>query len=185
MTFEHYRCQTVWMVDSHNRQTSGAVWFKHKYLTHPSVTPADRITAAIGGLAKTLTTGVPPQLRDDTLDKLKRLQNILAPTIGEDSRGTTNEHALPPRVQIHPQMRELAPPPRVPTMPSVDKTEFVLPPMWQRSQPDTREPPTEMTKQQPQRSRRIAEKTEKIRAHTGHYKDPVKKRRYGQRDSKR
>ena len=129
-SFEHYQCQTVWMVDSHNWRTSGAVWFKHKYLTHPSVTPADRITAAIGGLAKTLTTGVPPQLRDDTLDKLKRLQYILAPTIGEDSRGTTNEHALPPRVQIHPQMHELAPPPRVPTMPSVDETEFVLPPMW-------------------------------------------------------
>jgi len=52
-------------------------------------------------------------------------------------------------------------------MPSVDETEFVLPPMWQRSQPDTREPPTEMTKQQPRRSGRIAEKTEKIRADVG------------------
>ncbi len=166
-SFEHYQCQTVWMVDPHNRRTSGAVWFKHKYLTHPSVTPADRITAAIGGLAKTLTTGVQPQLRDDTLDKLKRLQDILAPTTGKVSGGATNEHALPPRVHIHPQMHTLAPPPRVPTMPSMDATEFVLPPMWQRSQPDPREPPTETTNQQPQRSRRIAEKTEKIRADAG------------------
>ena len=54
-------------------------------------------------------------------------------------------------------------------MPSMDATEFVvLPPMWQRFQPeDTWEPPTIMTKQQPRRSRRIAEKTEKIGANVG------------------
>ncbi len=58
---------------------SEAVWFKHKYLTNPSVTPEDQIVAAIGGLAKTLTTGVPPQLRKDTVDKLRKLQEILGP----------------------------------------------------------------------------------------------------------
>jgi hypothetical protein len=58
------------MKDTHATQVSGAVWFKHKYLTNPSITPEDRIVAAIGGLAKTLTTGVPPQLTDNTVDKL-------------------------------------------------------------------------------------------------------------------
>jgi len=69
------------MVDSHNRRTSGAVWFKHKYLTHPSVTPADRITAAIGGLAKTLTTE----------------RNVRATASGNPSAetvGTTSERAF-------------------------------------------------------------------------------------------
>jgi hypothetical protein len=65
------------MLDSHNRRTSGAVWVKHKYLTHLLVTPEDRITADIGGLAKAFTTGIPPQLRDDTLEKLNHLQDIL------------------------------------------------------------------------------------------------------------
>ena len=59
-SFEHYQCQMIWMTLSHARRTSGAVWFKHKYLTNPPVTPVDHITAAIGGLAKTLTTGIPP-----------------------------------------------------------------------------------------------------------------------------
>jgi hypothetical protein len=68
--FEHYQCQKIWMKDTHATRVSGAVWFKHKYLTNPSVTPEDRIVAALGRLAKTLTTGVPPQLRDDTVDKL-------------------------------------------------------------------------------------------------------------------
>ncbi len=68
-------------------QVSGVVWFKHKYLTNPSVTPEDQIVAAIGGLAKTLTNGVPLQLCNDTVDKLCKLQEILEPrTDGNDER---------------------------------------------------------------------------------------------------
>ena len=47
------------MVDSHIISTSGAIWFKHKYLTNPTVTPEDQIVAAIGGLAKMLNAKVP------------------------------------------------------------------------------------------------------------------------------
>ena len=36
-SFEHYPCQTIWMTDLHTQCTTGAVWFKHKYLTNPSV----------------------------------------------------------------------------------------------------------------------------------------------------
>jgi hypothetical protein len=39
--FEQYQCQKVWMKDKHATQVSGVVWFKHKYLTNPSVTPED------------------------------------------------------------------------------------------------------------------------------------------------
>ena len=67
------------MKDTHATRILGAVWFKHKYLTNPTVTPEDRIVAAIGGLAKTLTSKVPLQLRDTTLDKLRKLQEILDP----------------------------------------------------------------------------------------------------------
>jgi hypothetical protein len=53
--------------------------------TNPSVTPEDRIEAAIGRLATTLTTGVPPQLRNDMVDKLCKLHEILEPrTDGND-----------------------------------------------------------------------------------------------------
>ncbi len=57
----------------------GAVWLKHKYLTNLSVTPEDRIIAAISGLGKTLRTNILPQLHDDTVDKLTKLQDILQP----------------------------------------------------------------------------------------------------------
>jgi hypothetical protein len=70
----------MWMKDTHTTQVSGAVWFKHKYITNPSVTPEDQNVAAIGGLAKTLTTGVPLQLCNNTVDKLCKLQEILEPS---------------------------------------------------------------------------------------------------------
>ena len=85
--FKHYQCQTIWMKGTHSTRVSGAVWFKHKYLTNPTVTPEDRIVAAIGGLAKSLKTKIPPQLQDMTLDKLQKLQDILQPT--QDDRVNT------------------------------------------------------------------------------------------------
>ena len=84
MSFQHYQCQKVWMKDTHATQVSGAVWFKHKYLTNPSITPEDQIEAAIGGLAKTLTTGVPLQLRVDMVNNLHKLQEILEPRRDEN-----------------------------------------------------------------------------------------------------
>ncbi len=78
---------------------SGAVWIKHKYLTNPSVTPEDRIIVAIGGLAKTLRTNIPPQLHDDTVDKLQKLQDILQPKPDGGIKSTPLQTpALVPRV---------------------------------------------------------------------------------------
>ncbi len=76
------------MKDTHATRVSGVVWFKHKYLTNPSATPEDQIIAAIGGLAQTLATGVPPQLGDNTVDKLHKLQEILDPKTGAQGHGT-------------------------------------------------------------------------------------------------
>jgi hypothetical protein len=99
--FKHYGCHKIWMKDTHATRVSGAVWFKHKYLTNPSVTLEDQILAAIGGLAKTLTTGVPMQLRNNTEDKLLKLQEILEPrTDGND------EHKITAPMQQVPMPRQ-------------------------------------------------------------------------------
>jgi hypothetical protein len=45
--FKHYRCQKIWMKDTHGMRILGAVRFKHKYLTNSSVTPEDQIIAVI------------------------------------------------------------------------------------------------------------------------------------------
>jgi hypothetical protein len=96
------------MKDTQATQVSGVVWFKHEYLTNPSVTPEDQIVAAIGRLAKTLTTGgVPPQLRNDTVDKLCKLQEILEPrTDRNDEREVTTPMQQAPIKQQSPRLVE-------------------------------------------------------------------------------
>jgi hypothetical protein len=97
--FEHYRCQKIWMKDTHCTRILGAVWFKRKYLTNPSVTPEDQIIAAIRGLAKTLRTNILPQLHDNTVDKLQKLQDILQPRLdGEIESTPLQTPAQVPRV---------------------------------------------------------------------------------------
>jgi hypothetical protein len=83
------------------------VWFKHKYLTNLSVTPEDQIVAAIGRLAKTLTTGVPPQLCNDTVDKLHKLQEILEPRMDvNNERKITASMQQAPIPQQSPRLAE-------------------------------------------------------------------------------
>ncbi len=95
------------MKDTHVTQVSGAVWFKHKYLTNPSVTPEVRIIAAIGELAKTLTTGVPAQLCNNRVDKLCKLQEILEPrTDGNDERKITAPMQQAPMPRQSPRLAE-------------------------------------------------------------------------------
>jgi len=114
-----------------------------------------------------LTTGVPPQLRDETLDKLKRLQDILTPAPVKDNESATKANAPPPRVHIHPRMHEIAASPRVPARPSRDETMHVVPRQWQWNNWGPEEQPKEMEVQLPRRSSRIAARNEKITVDVG------------------
>ena len=44
--FDHYRACTMWMTDTRATRVSATVFHKHKYLTTPTVTPANRVLAA-------------------------------------------------------------------------------------------------------------------------------------------
>ena len=52
---EYYRCWTVWSKDTRAMRVTGRVFFKHKYLTNPHVTPEDQVMAAAANLATVLT----------------------------------------------------------------------------------------------------------------------------------
>eukprot|EP00804_Cyclotella_cryptica_P024289 CCRYP_012553-RA/>CCRYP_012553-RA protein AED:0.37 eAED:0.37 QI:0/0/0/1/0/0/2/0/683 len=55
---EHYRCWKVWTPTSRTTRISATVFFKHKYITNPSVTPADAIIAAAANLSHLLTNNL-------------------------------------------------------------------------------------------------------------------------------
>eukprot|EP00804_Cyclotella_cryptica_P003834 CCRYP_020458-RA/>CCRYP_020458-RA protein AED:0.26 eAED:0.26 QI:0/0/0/1/1/1/3/0/581 len=78
---EHYRCWTVWTPVSQSTCISATVFFKHKYITNPTVTPADAIIAATANLAHVLmpnTTAA--HLNTTQLADLTRLHKIIQPT---------------------------------------------------------------------------------------------------------
>ena len=51
---EHYRCWRVWMKYTRAVRTSATVFFKHKYITAPTMTPANVITAATNRLTEAI-----------------------------------------------------------------------------------------------------------------------------------
>eukprot|EP00804_Cyclotella_cryptica_P008108 CCRYP_004594-RA/>CCRYP_004594-RA protein AED:0.30 eAED:0.28 QI:0/0/0/1/0/0.5/2/0/866 len=78
---EHYRCWTVWTPVSQSTCISATVFFKHKYITNPAVTPADAIIAATANLAHVLMSNTTAaHLNTTQLADLTRLHKIIQPT---------------------------------------------------------------------------------------------------------
>eukprot|EP00804_Cyclotella_cryptica_P008141 CCRYP_004620-RA/>CCRYP_004620-RA protein AED:0.40 eAED:0.40 QI:0/-1/0/1/-1/1/1/0/243 len=53
---EHYRCWKIWSPTTRSTRIAATVFFKHKYLTNPSVTPTDALIAAQPILLTSLST---------------------------------------------------------------------------------------------------------------------------------
>ncbi len=51
---EHYHCHKVHVKQTNSERIMDTVFFKHQYITQPSVTPADILTKAIDDLAAAL-----------------------------------------------------------------------------------------------------------------------------------
>jgi len=78
---EHYCCWTVWTPVSHTTRISVTVFFKHKYITNPSVAPADAIIAATANLSHILMSNTAAaHLNASQLADLTRLHKIIQPT---------------------------------------------------------------------------------------------------------
>jgi hypothetical protein len=68
---EHYRCWKFWSMATQATQILGAVFFKNKYLTNPSVTPEDLVIATAKNLTQALETSIPQYLWVSTIQALK------------------------------------------------------------------------------------------------------------------
>ena len=51
---EHYRCHKIWVKDTKNVRVGNTVFFKHKYLTMPTLTNADALVNAANDLKAAL-----------------------------------------------------------------------------------------------------------------------------------
>jgi hypothetical protein len=102
-SFKHYLCWKFWTTATRATRTSGAAFFKHKYITNPTITPKDRVIAAAGALAHALHNWMPPHMQAPTIQVLQDLQNIFQQAaINYNADQTT--HIIPdddPRVPGH------------------------------------------------------------------------------------
>ena len=71
---EHYRAYKVWVEKTKSTRISETVFFKHKYLTNPTVSPQDWVVKAANNLSRALANKGPVQSTDMT--ELKRLVEI-------------------------------------------------------------------------------------------------------------
>ena len=76
---EHYRARVHWTPHTRTTRISATMFFKHKYISNPTVTPADAVVAATTNIEKAITRNQPEQNRNENNYRgLTKLQQILA-----------------------------------------------------------------------------------------------------------
>ena len=75
---EHYRCHVVFVKATRAKRITDTVFFKHKYITQPTVTPADAIVRAYHNLIAAIN-GIKNTKSDAHLEALEKIHTDLAP----------------------------------------------------------------------------------------------------------
>ncbi len=76
---KHYRCHVIYKKNTKSMRISDTVWFKHKYITQPIVTPAVMIVKALTDLTQALK-GRTNLNRLEQIESLKCLKELLTNT---------------------------------------------------------------------------------------------------------
>ena len=76
-SIEHYRCWQFWNPSTCATRISGAAFFKHKYLTNPTITAEDQVIVPVAYLTDTLQGIRSPILFTSTLQALGNCHNVI------------------------------------------------------------------------------------------------------------
>eukprot|EP00956_Cyclotella_meneghiniana_P019401 scaffold33215_cov93-Cyclotella_meneghiniana.AAC.1 len=93
---EHYRNYSVICKSTRATRKSDTVWFKHKYLTNPSLTAADHIVNAAKNLTDTITSNKPKGLSTSSNAALTKLADIFTKAAIAYSDREANQNAQLP-----------------------------------------------------------------------------------------
>ena len=81
VSLEYYCCHRCWIAETKGIRTGNTVFFKHKYLTMPTITPADALLTATSDLRETLEGDIPrSQYNKGMVDKFITVLNAKAKT---------------------------------------------------------------------------------------------------------
>ena len=106
---EHYRTHVIFVKKTRAKQLADTVFFKHHYITQPTVTPADAIVNAYHKLRQAIQ-GIQHSKDDAQMEALERIQTTMQPAINEQSKSPRVEAKLTQQV---PRVRFDETPPRV------------------------------------------------------------------------
>ena len=93
---EHYRTHVVFCKKTRAKRLADTVFFKHKYITQPTVTPADAIVNALTKLQDAIK-GIQHSKNDAHFEALRRLEQTLQPQNKQTIK--TGEQVKLPRVE--------------------------------------------------------------------------------------
>jgi hypothetical protein len=103
---EHYRTHVVFCKKTRAKRLADTVFFKHKYITQPTVMPADAIVNAITKLRNAIQ-GLQHSKDDAHFEALQRLDSTLQPP---DKQFTKPDEQVPiPRVEKHIELTQPVP----------------------------------------------------------------------------
>ncbi len=109
---KHYRCYTIYCTKTRSERISDTVFFQHKYLTQPVVTPVDTMIKAMSNLRSALRKQA-NTVGTAEMEVLKQLDAIL--TVPKDiiSKHVTFAPSTAPEKLVAPMPEQDAPSPRV------------------------------------------------------------------------
>jgi hypothetical protein len=77
--WEHYRCHQVYISSTKRERKCDNVFFHHKYLTMPTITPADALIKATNNLCNVISNKLPKNsVRADAVEQLMEIYKIKA-----------------------------------------------------------------------------------------------------------
>ncbi len=91
MSTEHYRCHKIFCKKTHSEKISDTVFFWHRYITQPMVTPEDQIIKAIGDLSSALRHQVNIRGNEEmaVLQKMNDILNNTTTVLVEKKKNVT------------------------------------------------------------------------------------------------
>ena len=117
-SWKHYRCHVVYIIDTRHTRMCSSVFFKHKYLTMPSLTPADALIRAADNLTTALAGVIPPLSM--TTDAIAQLINIFKMPAEKEKDEATLQRVLRENAQAERLLNQTMAPPTSPTNEPVD-----------------------------------------------------------------
>jgi hypothetical protein len=95
-SWEHYCCHKVFISDTRHTRICSTVFFKHKYLTIPTLTPSDVLICAADNLTNAIAGIITPPNITDAIDQLINIFKLQAK---KEKDAATAQRVLKERVQ--------------------------------------------------------------------------------------